>query len=308
MPQGIVLFHRLYFTTITQSFILTFMKNRIDLHTHSNSSDGTLSPSALMQLASEAGLTAIALTDHDTTAGLLEAQAAADTLGLELVRGIELSAAYQDKEVHIVGLDVDPSQHSFQEVLDTFRHKRDARNAAIAECMYQDGIDISIEMMNDRFSGAVLTRAHFARILMEQGRVTSINEAFRLYLSKGKPYYKPRERFAAQDAVRLLRDNGAIPILAHPFQYKFHAEQLDGLVRALREEGLCGMEAYYSSHTPMQTGEALALIRRYGLRPSGGSDYHGANKPDIRLGVGFGNLHITADILERLREKAKEKR
>ncbi len=273
----------------------------IDLHVHSTCSDGTVPPEQLPALAARQGLCAMALTDHDTLKGLESAGRAAAEAGIELVPGIEISCAYEGRELHMVALDVPLHSGKLQETLDLFHTNRDARNEEIMACMRRDGISVSGEDLRRRYKDAVITRAHLARFLMETGRAASVKDAFDRYLSPGCRYYVPRKLPGAADTADLIRSLGAIPVLAHPYQYAFSDEALLTCLRTLRDAGLIGTEAYYSTHSPEQTRHILAFCRQTGLLPSGGSDFHGANKPDIQLGTGFGGLHIPLQLLQDLR-------
>ena len=275
----------------------------IDLHVHSNCSDGTFSPTELVQLAKKIGLQAFALTDHDTTNGIPEALEAGKAEGIEVIPGIEFSTEYHGKDVHIVGLDFAYDSESFQSELVLFQDSRQLRNKKMIDKLHDEGgFDITWEKMQASFGDAVWTRAHFGRFLLENGYVKDIAEAFSKYIGDGCPYFLPREKVTPVQAVRLIRRHGGIPILAHPHEYHFSDEELLELVQMLKKEGLLGIEAYYSTHTPMEESYVLRLARTQGLAVSGGSDFHGSNKPTISLGTGRGNLKIPYDVLEHLRE------
>lgn len=281
--------------------------NTIDLHVHSNYSDGTLSPAELVQLAKQIGLSAFALTDHDNTNGLEEALQIAKQFSIEVIPGIEFSTRFMERDIHIVGLDPDWTHTAFQNQLLCYRAERDRRNQNIIAKMAADGIAISSEKLQNIYGkDTILTRAHFARYLMEQGYTASMAEAFQLYLNEGGKYFVPREKITPFEVTQLIRDYQGIPILAHPFQYHFSDQELRALLSELRQCGLIGMEVYYSTHTADQTEYLLSLAREFDLLPSGGSDFHGTNKPDISLGSGKGNLSIPYEILEHLRQKRKE--
>lgn len=278
---------------------------KIDLHVHSNHSDGTLSPTQLVTLAKEKGLRAFALTDHDTTSGLAEAFSAAEGTGIEVVPGIEFSTKYHNCDVHIVGLDIDDQKEGFQQQIRSFRNSRDIRNKKMVQKLQDGGIDISMEQMQAEFGDAVLTRAHFARYLKERGVVKEMPDAFRLYIGENCPYYVPREFVTPSQAVELIYRTGGIPILAHPMLYRFSDAELLDLIRQLKEVGLIGIEAVYSTHTPMQERLVRQLAYRCNLIISGGSDFHGSNKPDIDLGNGRGKLQIPYEVLQNLRNRRK---
>lgn len=275
----------------------------VDLHVHSNKSDGTLSPTELVSLARRIGLSAFALTDHDSTQGVEEAVEAGRGCGVEVIPGIEVSTEYDGTDVHIVGLAFDWKSPVFQERLTDYRMGRERRNQQIIARMQEDGIDISEEKLCRAFPGAVRTRAHLARYLMEHGYVSSIAEAFERYLGEDCPYYVPRRKVSPCEATGLIRACGGVAVLAHPFQYHFEEEKLCGLLEELCAAGLTGIEVYYSGYSETQTAYLRSIASRYGLLPGGGSDFHGANKPEIMLGTGTGNLHIPYEIWEALRDR-----
>ncbi len=275
----------------------------IDLHVHSTASDGTFTPAQLVQYAISKGLAAFALTDHDSVAGLDEALQAASGTSLEVIRGIEFSTVYQGSDVHIVGLDIDPNHPDFRTHLDQFLHSREIRNIRMMEKMQQDGMAISLELLQKRFGDTVLTRAHIARFLMETGYVTQMSEAFDRYLSPGCPYYIEREKVTPVDAVQLICSTGGIPVLAHPMLYHFSDEKLRELILSLKEVGLMGIEAIYSTYSASEEAYVRELASELDLALSGGSDFHGDNKPGLDLGCGYGHLEIPYSILDTLRER-----
>lgn len=278
----------------------------IDLHVHSNCSDGTLSPAALVRHAASCGLCAFALTDHDNTDGLPEAFAAAANTGIELISGIEFSTEYLGKDIHIVGLDFDWQHPDFQKRVDYYRAERWRRNQKMIDIMAADGIDISYGQMVQAFGETVWTRAHFARYLADHGYVSEMWEAFRTHIGDNCKYFVPRQKVRPDEVVRLIRRFGGIPVLAHPFQYSFSDEELRTLLGILKESGLIGMEVYYSTHSQEQTSYLKALAEELSLAPSGGSDFHGTNKPTIALGSGRNNLQIPYSVLEGLRQKRQD--
>lgn len=278
----------------------------IDLHVHSNCSDGTVAPADLVRLAVSCNLCAFALTDHDNTNGLEEALTAAAGAGIELIPGIEFSTEYRGKDIHIVGLDFDWQHPEFQERINYYQEERRRRNEKIIQLMAADGIDISHEQMVETFGDTLWTRAHFARYLAEHGYVEEMWQAFQTHLGEGCKYFVPRKKVSPDEVIRLICRFGGIPILAHPLQYNLSEEELRALLQRLKISGLLGMEVYYSTHTPEQTSRLLELARDLDLAPSGGSDFHGANKPAISLGSGKNNLNIPYSILEGLRRKQHE--
>lgn len=280
-------------------------KQLIDLHVHSTASDGTFSPAELVSYAIAKGLCAFALTDHDSVSGLAGATEAASDTSLEVIKGIEFSTVWQGSDVHIVGLDIHPDDPDFRSALDRFLSSRDLRNIRMMEKMQKDGIPISLDKMKERFGDTVLTRAHIARFLMEAGYVNQMSEAFDRYLSPGCPYYIEREKVTPQMAVSLIASTGGIPILAHPMLYQFSDEKLRELILSLKEYGLMGIEAIYSTYSAEEETYVKQLAEEMNLCLSGGSDFHGENKPGLDLGCGYGQLSVPYELLDKLRERRK---
>lgn len=279
----------------------------VDLHVHSNKSDGTCSPSELVDLAIQKGLSAFALTDHDTTAGLDEAIEYAKGRDIEVVPGIEFSTEYQGRDIHVLGLAIDYKAPVFADRLQAFVDSRIGRNRKMCRNLTEAGIDISYEKLMAAYPGAVITRAHYARYLLDHGYVKSLPEAFERYVGDHCPYFVPREKVTPVQAVQLIRQAKGIPVLAHPTLYHMGKDALQKLVSSLTEAGLVGLEAVYSTYSAGEEREMRQLSSRNGLLISGGSDFHGSNKPGLELATGYhGKLVIPYDIWERLKEKRRE--
>ena len=279
----------------------------VDLHVHSNKSDGTCSPSELVDLAIQKGLSAFALTDHDTTAGLDEAIEYAKGRDIEVVPGIEFSTEYQGRDIHVLGLAIDYKAPVFADRLQAFVDSRIGRNRKMCRNLTEAGIDISYEKLMAAYPGAVITRAHYARYLLDHGYVKSLPEAFERYVGDHCPYFVPREKVTPVQAVQLIRQAKGIPVLAHPTLYHMGKDALQKLVSSLTEAGLVGLEAVYSTYSAGEEREMRQLALRNGLLISGGSDFHGSNKPGLELATGYhGKLVIPYDIWERLKEKRRE--
>lgn len=276
---------------------------RIDLHVHSSASDGTLPPAAVTALALETGLSAYALTDHDTTDGVREAMDAAKHTPLEVIPGTELSALCEGREIHILGLYVNPESPALREALEKLRSDRARRNDEMLALFQRDGFPITRGDLEQGAPGQVITRAHFARALVKKGCVSSTEQAFHRYLDHGRQYCPPKKTFNPQEAIRLIRKAGGFPALAHPVQYKLGWAKTEAMIQELKEMGLMGIEVYYSSHTRSDSLRLKELCLRYDLLPTGGSDFHGDNKPDIRLGTGRGGLRVSALLLEDIRKR-----
>lgn len=280
----------------------------IDLHVHSNVSDGTLTPKEVVALAIESGLSAIALTDHDTTNGVEEAIAYAKELtgddgSFTVIPGIELSASYKGEDIHILGLYIDYTNLTLNTTLSEVAAERYQRNEKMCANLRMAGIQITMEDLLAGSKDAVITRAHFAKYLLNNGYVSSMKEAFTKYLSPSGPYYVSREYLTPKDAIDLIKNAGGIPILAHPLLYHLSPNQLDALVSSLTSFGLEGIEAIYSQNSGLDESYLRSLARKYNLCVSGGSDFHGSVKPDISIGTGRGNLVVLESVLEDIKKK-----
>ncbi len=278
------------------------MSDFIDLHVHSTCSDGTCTPEELVHLALEKGLLAIALTDHDNAFGVRRMQAEAKNCGgrLDVIPGIEISAQWQNTEIHILGLDLDPEHPALTAYQEEFLKEREERNRKMAEKITAAGCPVTAEEVYERFPGAVLGRPHYARIMMEKGFVTGIDAAFSQYLGDNGPCYVSRRRISAEDAVKLILDCQGHPVLAHPYQYGFSRDRLESFVQLLKNAGLQGMECLYSRYTATDSDRLIKMARRHDLFITGGSDFHGDNKPEIRLGSGIHNsLFVPYSLLQK---------
>jgi len=282
----------------------------IDLHVHSCKSDGTLSPSELVAYAQQKGLSAFALTDHDTIDGLAEAlltlrnmrKECSDIPCREVIPGIEFSTEYHGKDVHMVGLYIDFLSRSFQKQLEEFVDSRELRNQKMCNKLHDEGgIDISYEALIAEFPDAVITRLQFAQYLYTHGVTKSIKEGFDRFVGDHCKYFVPREKVTPVQAIQLILESGGIPILAHPVLYGFGKETLASLVEELKNAGLVGIEAIYCTYTNKDEWEIRNLAKQYDLCISGGSDFHGASKPGLDLGTGYGKLVVPDELLTELK-------
>lgn len=280
----------------------------IDLHVHSYFSDGSCSPSELIDLAARSGLAAFALTDHDTLEGLPEALDAASAYNavhpevpLEVIPGVEISAAFRKKDIHILGLLVDPHSTELHTALERARIERDGRNEKMAARLNEAGIHLDLAIIQAANSDAVITRAHFATYLVETGQAKDYKTAFDRYLGDDTPYYVPRQFIDPADAIRLIRNAGGIPVLAHPLLYHLSEREIRDLVSQLKSYGLMGIETLYSNNSGQDETFVRRLAREYDLLMTGGSDFHGTPKPAIQIGVGRGNLQIPYELLKDLK-------
>lgn len=273
----------------------------IDLHIHSTASDGSLTPTEVVKRAAEKGLTAMALTDHDTVSGIEEALSAAADLELEVIPGIEISCVYQEKEIHMLGLFLNYRDPELLRFLADAVSKRKERNAKMLEAFQADGFAITPKDLTGGNPDTTITRAHFARALLARGYVKSVDEAFRKYLNPDRPYYRKRETVLPAEAIAAIRHAGGFPSLAHPCQYKLGWKGLEELISLLKENGLMGIECFHSSNYGEESSRLRSLANKYGLIPTGGSDFHGAAKPDIDIGCGRGGLRVSALFLDEIR-------
>lgn len=283
----------------------------IDLHVHSLRSDGTYSPTELVDYAIEKGLKAFALTDHDCIDGLDEAIGYAQSLkskGLnapEVIPGIEFSTDYDGQEVHIVGLYIDYKSSNFNEYIDEFVKSRELRNIKICQKLTEAGFPVSYEELVSESPDSVITRAHFSNYMISHGYAKSRNEVFDRFIGNHAPFYVPREKVTPEKAIELILKVGGIPVLAHPILYHLSDARLDDLVHRLKDAGLIAIEAIYSTYSTHEERQIRDLAQKYHLLLSGGSDFHGANKPLIDLGIGMGKLFIPDDILDRINAARK---
>jgi predicted metal-dependent phosphoesterase TrpH len=274
----------------------------IDLHAHTTASDGSLTPTELVALARETGLSALGVTDHDTVGGLPEATEAARAAGLELVPGVELSVDYPHGQFHLLGYFVDFTSQALLDRLQYLQDYRFRRNEKMVALMQQAGLPITMEDLEREAGGDVIGRPHMALALIRKGVVGTTQEAFDRYLADGKPFHIPKVKLGPAEAIDLLHSAGATTVLAHP---KYLGVGDPSALRAelarLKELGLDGIEVYYSQHTEEETALYAEIARELGFVVSGGSDFHGASKPHVKLGVVYQGDAVPDTVLAELR-------
>ena len=279
----------------------------VDLHVHSNASDGTFSPSQVVELAKNAGLDAFALTDHDTTAGVPEALEKGRDLNIEVIPGIEVSSSFDGTEIHILGLFVNSDDPVLAAMLEKMRISRDRRNEKMLENLAADGISFTKEELCGDNPDTIITRAHIAHALVAKGICSGMDQAFKKYLQYGGRYCPQKEHLSPEEVVKTLISNGAFVALAHPFQYKFGDKKTEELIAHMDDLGMKGLEVYHSSNNKLESMKLQEMAVRHHLLPTGGSDFHGGNKPDISIGTGRGGLRVSSLLLEDIkRERAKQ--
>ena len=272
---------------------------RIDLHTHSNASDGTQSPAEVMASAAEAGLDVIALTDHDTTAGWDRAAAAAQQHRIALVRGIEISCQHEGISIHLLGYLQDPTAPGLLEELELSRESRETRAQRIVELLSRDLPLDWDDVLEQLKPGATIGRPHIADALMAKGIVTSRDDAFRAYLDQGSPYYASHYAPDPVKAVRLLIEAGGVAVMAHPFASIRGRVVDDSVIEAMAAEGMAGLEVYHRDHTDTQVRHGLDLAASLGLFGTGSSDYHGSGKENV-----LGENTTDPSVLQQIEELA----
>lgn len=256
----------------------------VDLHVHTNASDGSNPPEEVIRLAAEAGLQAVAITDHDNTNALARSMAAGKEQGIEVIPAIELSADYKGIEVHILGYFIDPAAESLGDLLEIALANREVRNQKICARLREEGIAVTMEELRERHPGTVLGRPHIGLLMMEKGYVESVRQSFREYMGKGAKCYIPKVNMPMERAVSRILAAGGAPVLAHPFQYELDGEELRKLIELVLSLGCVGMECVYARYDDEQRDSLCRLAQEYGLIITAGSDYHGTPKPDILLG------------------------
>ena len=277
----------------------------IDLHTHSTVSDGSDHPETVVELAAEAGCSALALTDHDSLAGVGPARVRAAELGITFVPGCEVTCLpVGTGGMHVLVYFVEEDGSPFPEELGRLRTDRRRRNLALAERLVEIGLPVTYDRVVAIAGGEEgIGRPHFAAALVEAGAVASIDEAFERYLSAGRPGHVPKARLTGPEVASLARASGGVAVLAHPFSLDLDGQGLARVVGQLAESGFGGIEAVYGRYSPRQRRELGHLARRFDLVATGGSDHHGTSKPDLRVGTGQGDLKVPDRVLGLLESR-----
>jgi predicted metal-dependent phosphoesterase TrpH len=274
----------------------------IDLHTHSTISDGSDPPERIPELAAEAGCRAVALTDHDSLAGLAAARRRADELGITLIPGCEISCRSEGPGgTHVLVYFVEDDGRPLAQELTRLREDRRQRNIRLVTRLADLGFPVTYEdVVAEAGTEGGIGRPHFAAAMVKAGVVGSIQEAFDLYLANGRPAYVGKSRLDAADVARLAGESGGVTVLAHPYSIGLDGDELARTVGRLAEAGFAGIEAVYGRYSPRQRQDLGNLARRFDLVATGGSDYHGTIKPDLSVGTGTGDLRVPDGVLELL--------
>lgn len=277
------------------------MEKYVDLHTHSNKSDGSMTPKELVRHAKENGLYAIALTDHDTTDGVEEAVSEGKRIGIKVLPGIEISVK-SETETHILGYSIDIYNKNLLDALSRVKKLRLERTKKSVERLNELGIKITYDDVKKWAGSDIACRAHIARAMCEMGYTKSIKEAFLSYLSSGKPAYVNMQYLTAEEGISLINNAGGKAFVAHLHLIKKDDDDLFLYLKELKEKGLWGIEGYYTDYTDDMQKKYIKMANDLGLKISGGTDFHGKMKPHISIGTGYGNMKIPCEIYENLKK------
>ena len=277
----------------------------VDLHTHSKASDGSMSPAELVGHAADRGLSAIAITDHDTIDGVSEAVEEGIRRGIEVIPGLEISVDFEP-EMHILGYFFNNGCHAIEPALEELHRKRQERNPKIIRKLREMGFDITLEEAVKLAGGKVVGRPHIAAAMVQRGYVSNAREAFDNYLASGKPAFFKKDKLTPQQGIEMILRADGVPVLAHPVLLGMENRRLDQLLGKLAAAGLKGAEAIYVENSEEQTEFLIEMCRKHHLIVTGGSDFHGEFKPDIEIGTGKGNLRIPYQAVEELKLAAAE--
>jgi predicted metal-dependent phosphoesterase TrpH len=273
----------------------------VDLQTHSTHSDGTCTPQEIVELAAEKGLQAVALTDHDTLDGVDAFQAAGNEHGVETVPGVELSVRIAREDIDVLGYFVDPDDATLQDVCETAREHRAERAPKMLDRLGELGMPVDLDAVQAKAGGEAVGRPHVAQAMVAAGHVDTVDEAFEEYIGDDGPAYVPKERLDADVAVDAIHSAGGVAVLAHPCFV--HPATLPTVLDTLLDAGLDGIEVWYSEHDTTHEQFFAQQADKHGLVKTGGSDFHGSNKPYIALGEGRGDLQVSYEVVEHLRER-----
>lgn len=278
----------------------------IDLHCHSTFSDGTYTPSQLIQMACQKKMTALALTDHDTIDGIDEFLQAAQATNVCAIPGIEFSTSWYGASLHIVGLFIDHHHPALKAKLTELINSRHHRNLKIIERLQELGCEITFEEVQAETQGKSIGRPHIARVLVRKGYCNSIQETFNKYIGQKQKAYVRRFLPMPSEMIELIHEIGGVAIWAHPLSHgKKSLSRTRSIVSRLQTSHLDGIECFYADYKDLQTQLAKDVANEFGLLYSGGSDFHGENIPDLELGIGYGNLNISDQLLPPIIDKAR---
>lgn len=271
-----------------------------DMHLHTTASDGSMTPKELVLHAKENGLSGIAITDHDTIDGIEEALVMGNEIDIKVIAGVEISVEFKP-EMHILAYFFDDKYKKMEPILEELRNYRNERNPRIIKRLNELNIDITMKEVLEQAGETVVGRPHIASILIRKGYVKDINTAFKKYLAPSGMAYFKKEKLTPKEGIEAIVNAGGIPVLAHPKYLNITNNELENTISELIKYGLKGIEVYYVDNTIIETGYYLRLAKKFNLLTTGGTDFHGAIKPDIKIGRGYGNLSVPYSLIEELR-------
>ena len=279
------------------------MHRLIDLHIHTTASDGTYSPSNMVRLAKRVGLSAVAITDHDTVDGVDEAVETAAEIDMELVPGVEIGVGETDN-IHILGLFIDNKNVEIVKIMEVLKKNRLERNKKMIDLLKKQGFDISYDKVAEYSNSNIIGRIHIAKYLQSIGTVNDYRKIFRQYIVEGQSAYVSQEKLSEEEGINAILNSGGVPVLAHISYFRKSDEEIDKNVKRLKEHGLMGIEVYYSGYNRHTQELAFELAKKYDLLKSGGSDFHGGNRSGVYMGKGRGNMAVPYSYYEKLKSAA----
>ena len=291
---------------VSQEGMVINMQRLIDLHIHTTASDGTYTPSNMIRLAKRAGLSAVAITDHDTVDGVDEAIKTANEIDIDFVPGVEISVGETDN-IHILGLFINHKNDEMLKIMQKLEKNRLERNKKMIELLQKQGFDITYENVAKETGANIVGRMHIAKYIQKMGMVNDYRTVFRQYIVEGQSAYVAREKLAEEDGINAILNSGGVPVLAHINYFRKSDEEVEENVKRLKEKGLMGIEVYYSGYNRHIQELAFELAKKYDLLKSGGSDFHGRNRAGIYIGKGRGNLAVPYYYYEKIKKAAENK-
>lgn len=279
-------------------------ERRCDFHMHTLHSDGTLTPTELVRLAKERGLSCMALTDHDTVSGIAEAQAEGRKIGVEIIPGIEISVKCDFGTMHILGYFVDPNSKVLLDGLEEVQEARRKRNDIMVEKLNAHGMKLTLDEVKAESGGGQVGRPHFANVLIKKGYVKARQEAFDKYLAKGKPAYVDKRTLDSREAISLINAAGGVAVLAHPKHLKLDHDpiEFERVIKQLKSEGMTGLEVYSSCQSAEESKRYRKVAERLDLVITGGSDFHGGNRPNVPLGWMGDGISMSYETVDRIKK------
>ena len=283
------------------------MNKIVDLHTHTTASDGSYSPTSIVELAKKVGVCAIAITDHDTTDGIDEALNAGLKNNIEVVPGVEISVGGTD-DMHILGLFIDHKNPTIYQKLEGLKQSRDGRNREMIRKLQNDGFNITYDEVKQLTGAITMGRLHIAQAIEKKGLINDYRKIFKRYIVQGGSAYVAREKLSEKDGIETIIASGGLPFLAHINYLKKSDDEIDAIVKRLMGFGLAGIEAYYSGYTPEFEQLANNIADKYNLLKSGGTDFHGTRRKGVYIGTGRGNMCVPYSLVEKIKQASLQSR